>query len=60
MLIRRRYRSYRKITELRKHKLKVEIVHDSKEFWKDFKILFAFYNNLGLILFYFQNIATLE
>ena len=38
------------VTELRKHKLHVKILHALKEFEKDF----VFCNNLGLYLFYFQ------
>ena len=31
-----------KITELRKQKLKVEILHDLKEFWKEFLKFYLF------------------
>ena len=37
-----------KITEVRKQKIKVEILHD---FENNFKILIDFYNNLSLTLF---------
>ena len=44
-----------KTTELRKQKLKVEILHDFKRILKIFfLILIVFYNNLDLKLFHFQ------
>ena len=45
-----------KITESRKQKLKVEILHDLNNFEKNY--LNVFCNNLGLNLFYFQKIAS--
>ena len=45
-----------KITEPRKRKLKIKILHDLKNFLKDFlKTLIVFYNSLGRNLFHFQN-----
>ena len=44
------------INKPRKQKLKVEILHDLKEFCKEF-FNFVLHNNLGINLFYFQKIA---
>ena len=42
-----------KITELIEQRLKVEILHDLKEFGKNFLNFKCFYNNVGLNLFLF-------